>query len=111
MPAKGQRIVFAGGAEKGLPRHPLTQGGEKNAALEFLRSEFRNFDLPLGTSDDFRDIVPTVQSHGVCGEMVGAERFELSTSWSQTRRSTRLSYTPNEEGENDSGFKPLSTYL
>ena len=28
-------------------------------------------------------------------KMVGAERFELSTSWSQTRRSTRLSYTPN----------------
>lgn len=27
-------------------------------------------------------------------EMVGVERFELPTSWSQTRRSTRLTYTP-----------------
>ena len=27
-------------------------------------------------------------------EMVGAERFELSTSWSQTKRSTKLSYAP-----------------
>ena len=30
--------------------------------------------------------------------MVGVERFELPTSWSQTRRATRLRYTP--EGEN-----------
>ena len=28
-------------------------------------------------------------------EMVGATGFEPATSWSQTRRSTRLSYTPN----------------
>ncbi len=26
--------------------------------------------------------------------MVGVERFELPTSWSQTRRATRLRYTP-----------------
>ena len=42
-------------------------------------------------------------------EMVGAERFELSTSWSQTRRSTRLSYTPKTKRENDSPFINLST--
>ena len=28
------------------------------------------------------------------GEMVGAARFELTTSCSQSRRSTRLSYAP-----------------
>ncbi len=28
--------------------------------------------------------------------MVGAIGFEPTTSWSQTRRSTRLSYTPKE---------------
>lgn len=27
--------------------------------------------------------------------MVGAARFELATSWSQTRRSTKLSYAPS----------------
>ena len=27
--------------------------------------------------------------------VVGATRFEHATSWSQTKRSTRLSYTPN----------------
>jgi hypothetical protein len=26
--------------------------------------------------------------------VVGVERFELPTSWSQTRRATRLRYTP-----------------
>ena len=29
--------------------------------------------------------------------MVGATRFEHATSWSQTKRSTRLSYTPSTE--------------
>jgi hypothetical protein len=34
-----------------------------------------------------------------CDELVGATGFEPATSWSQTRRSTRLSYTPdNEQG-------------
>ena len=28
--------------------------------------------------------------------VVGVERFELPTSWSQTRRATRLRYTPNK---------------
>ena len=27
-------------------------------------------------------------------KLVGVERFELPTSWSQTRRATRLRYTP-----------------
>ena len=27
--------------------------------------------------------------------LIGATRFELATSWSQTRRSTKLSYTPS----------------
>src|SRR4029079_6915771 len=30
------------------------------------------------------------------GKMVGAQRFELWTSWSRTRRSTRLSHAPKE---------------
>ena len=30
-------------------------------------------------------------------ELVGVERFELPTSWSQTRRATRLRYTPERE--------------
>lgn len=30
--------------------------------------------------------------------MVGVERFELSTSCSQSRRSTKLSYTPMLQG-------------
>ncbi len=29
--------------------------------------------------------------------VVGATGFEPATSWSQTRRSTRLSYTPDDE--------------
>ena len=28
--------------------------------------------------------------------LVGVERFELPTSWSQTRRATRLRYTPKK---------------
>ena len=28
--------------------------------------------------------------------MVGAQRFELWTSWSRTRRSTRLSHAPKD---------------
>ncbi len=40
--------------------------------------------------------------------MVGAERFELSTSWSQTRRSTRLSYTPPTGPRWDAGGQVLS---
>src|SRR5690606_27921048 len=38
-------------------------------------------------------------------KMVGAERFELSTSWSQTRRSTRLSDTPGKPA-NGAGKRP-----
>ena len=30
-------------------------------------------------------------------KVVGVERFELPTSWSQTRRATRLRYTPKVE--------------
>lgn len=30
-------------------------------------------------------------------EMVGVTGFESATSWTQTRRSTRLSYTPKRE--------------
>ena len=30
-------------------------------------------------------------------EMVGAERFELPTLWSQTRCATRLRYAPNKQ--------------
>ena len=30
-------------------------------------------------------------------EMVGATRFEHATSWTQTRRSTKLSYAPKRE--------------
>ena len=32
-------------------------------------------------------------------KVVGVKGFEPSTSWSQTRRSTRLSYTPKKEGK------------
>src|SRR5437762_3422453 len=32
-------------------------------------------------------------------KMVGATGFEPATSWSQTRRSTRLSYTPGRTGK------------
>lgn len=31
------------------------------------------------------------------GAVVGEKRFERSTSWSQTRRSAKLSYTPMQE--------------
>ena len=31
--------------------------------------------------------------------MVGAEGFEPSTSWSRTRRSTRLSHAPNRKSQ------------
>ncbi len=32
-------------------------------------------------------------------KLVGATGFEPATSWSQTRRSTRLSYTPGSNGQ------------
>ena len=32
--------------------------------------------------------------HSTGHKLVGVERFELPTSWSQTRRATRLRYTP-----------------
>ena len=32
-----------------------------------------------------------------CGKVVGVERFELPTSCSQSRRATRLRYTPNRD--------------
>ena len=35
------------------------------------------------------------ESRAVAGGMVGVTGFEPATSWSQTRRSTKLSYTPN----------------
>ncbi len=35
------------------------------------------------------------RSRVLCGILVGAEGFEPSTSWSRTRRSTRLSHAPN----------------
>lgn len=40
--------------------------------------------------------------------MVGATGFEPATSWSQTRRSTRLSYTPNTSG--DGGIPIVSMF-
>src|SRR5688572_22384334 len=44
--------------------------------------------------------------------VVGATGFEPATSWSQTRRSTRLSYTPNDElgtvGEGPALSTPVS---
>ena len=40
--------------------------------------------------------------------MVGAIGFEPTTSWSQTRRSTRLSYTPPIEPRWDAGRQVLS---
>ena len=33
--------------------------------------------------------------------MVGVTGFEPATSWSQTRRSTKLSYTPKMHGESE----------
>ena len=43
-------------------------------------------------------------------KMVGATGFEPATSWSQTRRSTRLSYTPNN-GRRLTRMHPLSMFL
>gem|GEM_PF-6241896 len=40
-------------------------------------------------------------SSGPYGQMVGAIGFEPTTSWSQTRRSTRLSYAPKKEGSKE----------
>ena len=31
------------------------------------------------------------------GEVVGAPRFELGTSWSRTKRATRLRYAPEKQ--------------
>jgi hypothetical protein len=38
---------------------------------------------------------------GCCEEEVGVAGFEPTTSWSQTRRSTKLSYTPNNRNLSD----------
>jgi hypothetical protein len=35
----------------------------------------------------------------ISGRLVGARRFELRTSWSRTRRSTRLSHAPNGDSQ------------
>lgn len=37
---------------------------------------------------------PVAGKPAIQEEMVGADGFEPPTSWSQTRRSTRLSYAP-----------------
>ena len=44
--------------------------------------------------------------------MVGAQRFELWTSWSRTRRSTRLSHAPKNQrfSSQDHGLEPLVTW-
>ena len=38
--------------------------------------------------------------------MVGVERFELPTLWSQTRCATRLRYTPFQQWERNTRFTP-----
>jgi hypothetical protein len=37
-------------------------------------------------------------SRGAAAAGIGVRRFELRASWSQTKRSTGLSYTPLREG-------------
>lgn len=58
-----------------------------------------------------RDIV--VRSDALCplsyeGKLVGVAGFELATSWSQTTRSTKLSYTPMVP---TTGLEPASADL
>ena len=49
----------------------------------------------------FREIFLGVKSFR---KMVGAPRFELGTSWSRTKRATRLRYAP-EKQVSDLGFQ------
>ena len=42
----------------------------------------------------FKDYIPTWGEGIKVFEVVGVERFELPTLWSQTRCATRLRYTP-----------------
>ena len=45
--------------------------------------------------------VEVAEGHLPQRKMVGAIGFEPTTSWSQTRRSTRLSYAPKKEGSKE----------
>ena len=44
---------------------------------------------------DFRDLQSLAFDHSATAILVGIVRFELTTSWSQTRRTARLCYTPS----------------
>ena len=55
-----------------------------------LRRSQRNDDLFLRSSEHKHETYPG----GSCCTVVGVTGFEPATSWSQTRRSTKLSYTP-----------------
>ncbi len=43
---------------------------------------------------DVRDVMRISDKNVTIVKMVGVERFELPTLWSQTRCATRLRYTP-----------------
>gem|GEM_PF-1827270 len=70
---------------------PPSDPAAKRQILDFL---CLNFDL------DVASLVPTMRKpfdllvEGLLVSSIGATRFELATSWSRTKRSTKLSYAP-----------------
>lgn len=42
----------------------------------------------------FMQCIKNPPQAAACGGLVGVWRFELQASWSRTKRSTKLSYTP-----------------
>ena len=117
--------IWWGGWWGSNPRQPESQSGtlpaelqppsEKLKITQALKPEINCFRNSLACPTGIEPVTPSLEgwcsirlSYGhysnrvypksIGYELVGVERFELPTSWSQTRRATRLRYTP--EGRN-----------
>src|SRR5688500_6236611 len=72
--------------------------------------------LAAASASEWKCATEAIQSAGARSHdkarsviVVGATGFEPATSWSQTRRSPRLSYTPNDELGTVGQRRPVST--
>ncbi len=72
--------------------------GDLRLADSALKGFSADLAGPLSTAADAVSVLVFVRGQNICKsliyKMVGAIGFEPTTSWSQTRRSTKLSYTP-----------------
>jgi hypothetical protein len=51
---------------------------------------------------------PKVKVLNLQNKVVGERRFELPTSWSRTKRATRLRYSPNQFNNDSPGCQPFA---